>query len=101
DASNLVFGGGLLGAASASTDINQPRARIVKTPLKRNHIGSPLVEKMVVAAQDFLAVVLQHEIDHLHGMVFLDRMQDLTQLAFADELQTYWTEKKAVPIPEI
>ena len=58
-------------------------------------------EKMVVAAQDFLAVVLQHEIDHLHGMVFLDRMQDLTQLAFDDELQTYWTEKKAVPIPEI
>jgi len=46
-------------------------------------------------------VVLQHEIDHLHGIVFLDRMQDLTQLAFADELQTYWTEKEAVPNQEI
>jgi peptide deformylase len=55
----------------------------------------------VVAAQGFLAVVLQHEIDHLHGIVFLDRMKDLTQLAFADELQTYWTEEEAAPIPEI
>lgn len=58
-------------------------------------------EKMVVAAQGFLAVVLQHEIDHLHGILFLDRMKDLTQLAFADELQTYWTEEEAVPNPEL
>ncbi len=58
-------------------------------------------EKMVVEVQGFLAVVLQHEIDHLHGIVFLDRMKDLTQLAFADELKTYWTEEEAAPSPEI
>ena len=58
-------------------------------------------EKMVVEVQGFLAVVLQHEIDHLHGIVFLDRMKELTQLAFADELKTYWTEEEAAPSPEI
>ena len=50
-------------------------------------------KKMVVEASGFLAIVLQHEIDHLHGKVFLDRMTDLKQLAWADEWKTYWTEK--------
>ena len=57
-------------------------------------------EKMVVEAKGFLAVVLQHEIDHLKGKVFLDRMTDLTQLAFADELETYWAEKETAGSPE-
>ena len=49
---------------------------------------------MVVAAQGFLAVVLQHEIDHLHGKVFLDRMTDLTQLAYNEEFETYWVDEE-------
>jgi peptide deformylase len=57
-------------------------------------------EKMVVEAKGFLAVVLQHEIDHLHGKVFLDRMTDLTQLAWADEWETYWAEKEPAETPE-
>jgi len=57
-------------------------------------------KKMVVDAIGFLAVVLQHEIDHLHGKVFLDRMTDLTQLAWAEEWETYWTEKKSAGSPE-
>ena len=57
-------------------------------------------EKMVVDAKGFLAVVLQHEIDHLLGKVFLDRMTDLTQLAWAEEWQTYWTEKESAQSPE-
>ena len=51
-------------------------------------------EKMVVEAQGFLAVVLQHEIDHLHGKVFLDRMTDLTQLAYNEEFETYWVDQE-------
>ena len=57
-------------------------------------------EKMVVEAKGFLAVVLQHEIDHLLGKVFLDRMTDLTQLAWAEEWETYWTEKESAQSPE-
>ncbi len=57
-------------------------------------------EKIVVAAEGFLAVVLQHEIDHLKGIVFLDRMTDLTQLAFADELETYGAEEEPAAKPE-
>ncbi len=57
-------------------------------------------KKMVVEAKGFLAVVLQHEIDHLLGKVFLDRMTDLTQLAWAEEWQTYWTEEESAQSPE-
>lgn len=57
-------------------------------------------KKLVVEAKGFLAVVLQHEIDHLLGKVFLDRMTDLTQLAWAEEWQTYWAEKEPAQSPE-
>jgi peptide deformylase len=33
-------------------------------------------EKGVIEAQGFLATVLQHEIDHLDGKVFIDRVND-------------------------
>lgn len=35
--------------------------------------------------------VIQHEYDHLNGMVFLDRMRDLRSLAFSAEWQEYMT----------
>lgn len=37
------------------------------------------------AARDFYARVIQHEDDHLHGIVFLDRMPDFRALAYLDE----------------
>jgi len=57
-------------------------------------------KKMVVEAKGFLGVVVQHEIDHLLGKVFLDRMTDLTQLAWAEEWETHWAEKEPVQSPE-
>jgi peptide deformylase len=52
-------------------------------------------EKTVIEATGFLAVVLQHEIDHLNGKVFLDRMEDLTKLAYMEEFETYWVEQES------
>lgn len=37
----------------------------------------------------FFARVIQHECDHLDGVVFLDRMEDMTTLAFQREFETY------------
>ncbi|MFA6093906.1 MAG: peptide deformylase [Elusimicrobiota bacterium] len=39
-----------------------------------------------LAASGFFARVLQHEADHLDGLVYLDRMKDLRSLAFTSEL---------------
>ena len=53
-------------------------------------------KKITLEAEGFQAVVLQHEIDHLHGKVFLDRMTDLSQLAYLEEFETYFVDQEAV-----
>jgi peptide deformylase len=40
-------------------------------------------------ATGFEARIVQHEFDHLNGIVFLDRMRDLRSLAFFDEWEAY------------
>jgi peptide deformylase len=40
-------------------------------------------------AEGLEARVVQHEFDHLNGVVFLDRMRDLQSLGYADELETF------------
>lgn len=43
-----------------------------------------------IRAQGFLARIVQHEIDHLDGKVYLDRMPDLATLSFLREWQRHW-----------
>lgn len=43
-----------------------------------------------IEAEGFLATVFQHELDHLAGKLFVDRMKDMTKLAFLQEYQRYW-----------
>ena len=38
------------------------------------------------------ARVIQHETDHLDGVVFFDRMKSLETLAFMDEFRRYWAK---------
>ena len=41
-------------------------------------------------AKEFFARVIQHETDHLHGMVYLDRMRDFSTLTHLAEWNKYW-----------
>ena len=41
------------------------------------------------------AVVAQHELDHLEGIVFLDRMEDFRTLSFLKEHERYWLPREA------
>lgn len=41
-------------------------------------------------AEGFHARVVQHEVDHLHGKVFLDRLPDLATLTHLKEYEQYW-----------
>ncbi len=47
--------------------------------------GQPL-DRVV---EGFEARIVQHEFDHLNGVLFLDRMRDLASLAFLDEWQEF------------
>ena len=51
-------------------------------------------KKIQKTVSDFEAVVLQHELDHLKGFVFLDRMKDLTQLSYQEEFEEFWVKKE-------
>ena len=41
----------------------------------------------------FPATVLQHELDHLNGVLYVDRMKDLRSLSFEDEWTRHLKEK--------
>ena len=43
-----------------------------------------------VVAKEFFARVIQHETDHLHGTVYLDRMRDFATLTHLAEWNKYW-----------
>lgn len=43
-----------------------------------------------VVAKEFFARVIQHETDHLHGRVYLDRMRDFSTLTHLAEWNRYW-----------
>src|SRR3989337_2837822 len=41
-------------------------------------------------AKEFFARVIQHETDHLHGIVYLDRMKNLSTLTHLAEWNRHW-----------
>jgi peptide deformylase len=49
-------------------------------------------------ASGLFAVCIQHEMDHLIGKVFLDRMTDLSTLTQLEEFDKYWRQEPATVI---
>jgi len=49
-------------------------------------------------ATGLYGVCIQHEMDHLLGKVFLDRMTDLSTLTQLKEFDSYWKEESAAVI---
>ena len=48
-------------------------------------------------ARGFTARVIQHETDHLDGVLFVDRMESLETLTFLEEFGKYWNRRN---VPE-
>jgi len=48
--------------------------------------------RIEISAQNFSARVIQHETDHLDGVLFFDRMKSFETLTFLDEYSRYWTK---------
>jgi peptide deformylase len=63
-----------------------PRARqVVVSALDRRG------KRVEIRASGFTARVIQHETDHLDGVLFLDRMEGFETLTFIDEFSRYWS----------
>ena len=49
-------------------------------------------ERVELRASGFSARVIQHETDHLDGVLFFDRMRGFDTLTFLDEYSRYWAK---------
>ena len=64
-----------------------PRAREIKVrAFDRNG------ERLEIRAANFSARIIQHETDHLDGILFFDRMKSFESLTFLDEYSRYWVK---------
>jgi peptide deformylase len=66
-----------------------PRARTIRVTAMDRHGG-----KIDITVHDFPARVIQHETDHLDGVLFLDRMRTFESLAFLEEYARYWSKDR-------
>src|SRR5437899_2496234 len=53
--------------------------------------------RVEINARGFTARVIQHETDHLDGVLFFDRMASLETLTFLEEFGKYWSRRN---VPE-
>jgi peptide deformylase len=56
-------------------------------------------KRVEITASGFTARVIQHETDHLDGVLFFDRMKSFQTLTFLDEFGRYWSGPDAEPVP--
>ena len=69
-----------------------PRALAVRVDCLNEH-GEPLV----IAARGWYARILQHEIDHVNGTLYIDRMATRSFMT-ADNLSRYWRDKTVAEV---
>jgi len=60
--------------------------------LRIKYLDECAIEKEIVV-EDFLATVFQHELDHLFGYLYVDRLNSTKDLVFEDELSNIASEK--------
>jgi peptide deformylase len=48
-------------------------------------------EEQKIIAEDFLATVFQHELDHLFGKLYIDRITDTTKISYAEEFSEFYS----------
>jgi peptide deformylase len=52
--------------------------------------------RIEIDARGFMARVIQHETDHLDGVLFFDRMESFETLTFLEEFSKYWSRGRDV-----
>jgi peptide deformylase len=66
-----------------------PRAPVVKVKAL-DRAGRPVA----FTAKGFPARVIQHEFDHLDGILFFDRMKSFESLSYLEEYDRYWVRSR-------
>ena len=66
------------------------RGRVPRYTAVRLECYDREARRVDLVAKEFFARVIQHETDHLRGVVYVDRMKDLSTLTHLAEWNKYW-----------
>lgn len=82
-------GGELVEGWEGCLSIPDVRGRVPRAPHIRVSALTREGKRVEIEARDFPARVIQHETDHLDGILFLDRMRSFESLAYFEEYSRY------------
>ena len=81
----------LLAAAATEEDTNvETEDTLPHEPLDIRNLNGNIINKEVDGLH---ARVVQHEFDHLMGILYISRLVDRNAFGFEDEIKEYWKEK--------
>ena len=92
DSTEQTYWEGCLSVPGLRGRVSRPRKVRVDYLDERSHAQS-------IVAEGFLAAVFQHELDHLDGVLFVDRVKTTpgaTELAFSEEYQRFIADPESV-----
>ena len=75
------------------------RGLVPRHPVVRVHALDRSGRRIDLRAEGYEARIIQHEYDHLNGVVFVDRMRDLRSLAYAAEWEEFMTTEEDEGLP--
>lgn len=84
-----VLGSGLVEGWEGCLSIPDIRGRVPRSPHIRVSALNREGKRIEIEARDFPARVIQHETDHLDGILFFDRMTQFDSLTYLEEYSRY------------
>ena len=66
------------------------RGRVPRSPVVKVKAFDRTGQPIAFTAKGFPARVIQHEFDHLDGILFFDRMKTFESLSYLEEYDRYW-----------
>jgi peptide deformylase len=87
-----VAGGDIVEDWEGCLSVPDIRGRVPRAREIRLHALDRKGDRIEMNAHDFTARVMQHEADHLDGLLFFDRMRSFGSLTFLDEFSRYWAK---------
>ena len=88
-----VVGSGLIEGWEGCLSIPDIRGRVPRPAQIRVSALDRQGKRIEINAKDFPARVIQHETDHLNGILFFDRMRSFESLTFMEEFSRYHTSR--------
>ena len=85
-----VVGGDVVEDWEGCLSIPDVRGRVPRAREIRVRAYDRKGDRIELHAHDFPARVIQHETDHLDGILFVDRMKTFETLTFLDEYSRFW-----------